>query len=273
MCKLLIHFNLIITVQCLSPYIVGSFCTASSWTESSCIESSYQAIHCGSRVKLHHQNLSKSKVLSLLSTVMGPVQQPFFPRGVVNPQQTNSGTQCWAYGWWIGPFTYQCDAELLHDITSHPAIKQNQQLAYVSWQAADTKNCTKMVSFCEKTAANVQHFQSSQQADTWQCVIPSHTSLVQGNMCWRTLPKYHCRMPWSMIQRLIPFPEGMLKPGELPRVEGEEPIPSWDGLATYPERWSQNLLVWARRKKTVQWTFYSAGALNFLKSARCTELS
>ena len=60
LCKFLIHFNLIIIVQCLSPYIVESFCTeylcttsfctASSCMESSCIECSYQAIHCGSTI-------------------------------------------------------------------------------------------------------------------------------------------------------------------------------------------------------------------------------
>ena len=144
--------------------------------------------------KLHHQNISKSKVLSLIHC-HGPSTWATPSRGVVNPWQTKSGAQCWAYGQWIGPFTYWCDAEQLHDITSHPAIKQYQQLAYVGWQVANTKSHTKMVSFHKKTAVNICHTQCSRQADTWQCVNPSHTSLVQGTGCWRTLHKYQCEMP------------------------------------------------------------------------------
>ena len=109
--------------------------------------------------KLHHQNISKPKVLSLLSTTMGLEHKPLLPRGVVNLQQTKSGAQCWDYAWWIGPFTYQCDAELLHDITSLPTTKHYHQLAYIGWQVANTKSCTKMVSFHKETAVNVQHFQ------------------------------------------------------------------------------------------------------------------
>ena len=97
---------------------------------------SYRVLLCNTLLhriknKLHHQNTSKCRVLSLLPTAMCLMHEPPLLRGVVNPWQTKSGTQCGAYGQWIGPFTYQCDSELLHDITSHPAIKQYQQLAYV----------------------------------------------------------------------------------------------------------------------------------------------
>ena len=55
------------------------------------------------------------------------------------PMANQIWCQCEVYGQGIGLSTYQCDAELPHDITSHPAIKQYQQLAYVGWQVADTK--------------------------------------------------------------------------------------------------------------------------------------
>ena len=142
-CKLLIHFNLIIIVHYLSPYIVESFCTALSCTESSCIEYSLSSHSLWIKNKLHHHNISKSNMLSLLSTAVVLVHGPLLLRGVVNPWQTKSGTQCGSYGQWIEPFTYQYDVELLHDITSHPAIKQYQQITYVSWQASDTKSHTK----------------------------------------------------------------------------------------------------------------------------------
>ena len=111
-CKLLIHFYLIFIVQCLSPYIVESFCATSFCTESFCIASFllywlkapvliwslilYEVLlyrvfllshSLWIKNKHHHQNISKSKVLRLLSIIVGPVHEPPLPRGVVNQRQ------------------------------------------------------------------------------------------------------------------------------------------------------------------------------------------
>ena len=198
---------------------------------------------------------------------LGPSAWATPSKGVVSLWQTKSGTQCWAYGWWIWPLMYQCDAELLHDITSHPERKQYQQLAYVGQQAADTKSRTKMVSFCEKTAANIWHFQSGQQANIWQCTVPSHTSLVQRTMCWRTLPKYHCGMLWYMTQRPIPFPGGTSKPGELPqsRRGGTNPIPRWSGHLSREVIPESTCVGKKKRRKLCSEHFIVLGVLNFHK--------
>ena len=217
--------------------------------------------------KLHHQNISKSNVLSLLSTAMGLVHEPLLPRGVVNLQQTKSGTQCGAYGWWIGPFTYQCDAELLHDIASHPSIKQYQQLAYVGWQAADTKshtkngfllweNSSKHMTFPKQPTGQhlsvhnpITHFTSVRnhvledcaQIPSWDAVIcdtETHSIPWRNVETWRTSQsrrgrsQSHPKMVWPSIQR-----------GD-PRIHscGQE-----------------------ERKKTVQWMFYSAGGTELSK--------
>ena len=68
------------------------------------------------------------------------------------------GTQCGAYGQWIGPFTCQHDAQLLHDITSHPTIKQYQQLVYVIQQVANTKSHMKNSFFFQENASKHMTF-------------------------------------------------------------------------------------------------------------------
>ena len=56
--------------------------------------------------KAYQHTIPKAALLSLLSTTIGPEHEPLLPNWVVNLQQLKSGTQCGAYGWWIGPQTY-----------------------------------------------------------------------------------------------------------------------------------------------------------------------
>ena len=56
---------------------------------------SYRVLLCNTLLhriknKLHQQNVSKSKVLNLLSTAMGLVHEPPLLRGVVNPQHLDT---------------------------------------------------------------------------------------------------------------------------------------------------------------------------------------
>ena len=98
LCKLLIHIYLIIIFQCLSPYIVVLLHSIllyrvllyrvllpshSLWIKN----------------KLHHQNISKPKVLSLLSTAVGLVHEPSLPKGGGKPA-TN---QIWHPMWGLWP--------------------------------------------------------------------------------------------------------------------------------------------------------------------------
>ena len=116
--------------------------------------------------RLYHHNIVQLTVMSLLSTAIGPEHEPPFLIGVVSLWQTKSGTQCGAYGWWTGPFNYQCDADLLHNITRHPAVEQHHLLAYVGWPTANTKGHTETnFLWLRGTAAIIWHFQSSQQAN------------------------------------------------------------------------------------------------------------
>ena len=244
-CKLLIHFYLIIIVQCLSPYIVEPFCTASFCTEFFCSTPFCTGSRINSIIKIH----PNPKLLSLLSTTMGLMHEPPLQRGMVNPWQTKSGTQCGAYGWWIGPFTYECDAELFHDITSHPAIEQYQKLAYVSWQAADTKSHMKNSFFSWENSS--KHMTLPKQPTDWHLAV--HNPITYFTRAGNHMLRDSAQLPlWdAMIHdtETCSIPSGTSKPGELPRVEGEEPISSRDGLATYPQRWSWNPLVWAMKKK------------------------
>ena len=105
--------------------------------------------------KLYHHSIVQLTVLSLLSTAIGPEHQPVLLRGVVSPQQTKSGNQCGAYGWGTEPFNYQCDADLLHTFTRHPAVEQHHLPAYVSQLVANTKGHTEINFFWQRTAANI----------------------------------------------------------------------------------------------------------------------
>ena len=128
--------------------------------------------------KTYQHLIPKSALLSLLSTTVGPEHEPLPPNGVVNLWQPKSGTQCGAYGQWTGPYTYQCNVELLGDIASHPQGRQHHQLAHISQLVANSRSHTKTISFHERTLANIQHSQWGQQADIRQCTMPLHTPLV-----------------------------------------------------------------------------------------------
>ena len=108
--------------------------------------------------KCYHHNIVQLTALSLLSTAVGPEHEPPLPRGVVSPWQTKSGAQCGANGWWTGPFSYQCDAELLHAIASHPTVEQHPRLVYVGWQAAETKGHTEINFFLQKNSSECMTF-------------------------------------------------------------------------------------------------------------------
>ena len=105
--------------------------------------------------KTYQHLIPKVALLSFLSTTVGPEHEPLLPNGVVNLQQPQSGTQYGACGWWTGPHTYQCDAELLGDIASHPQVRQHHQLAHVGQLAANSRSCTKTISFHETTLSNI----------------------------------------------------------------------------------------------------------------------
>ena len=133
----------------------------------------------------------------------------------------------------------------------------------------------KTVSFHETTAANVWHFQSGQQANIWQCTIPSHTSQVQGTMCWGTLPKYHCGIPWSVTQKTRSILWGNVKTLTTSQsIEGgTNPIPRWSGYLSREVIVESTHVGKKTERKLHSEHFIVPGALNFLKSARSTELS
>ena len=199
--------------------------------------------------------------MNLLSTAVGPVLEPLLPRGVVNLWQNKSGTQCVAYGWWIGHFTYQCDAGLLHDITSHPAIKQHHQLAYVSWQAADTEGHTKSISFGKKTAVNTWHFQSSQHQAV--CDPITHFTSARDHVL-----EDSAQIPsWDGVihdMRTQSIPRGNVEHGKTlqSRREGTNPILRWSGHLTREVILESTCVG---KKKLHSEHFMVPGALSFLK--------
>ena len=77
--------------------------------------------------KAYQHIIPKAALLSPLSTTIGPEHEPLLLNRVVNLQQTESVTQCGAYGWWTGSQTYQCNAELLGDTASYPQLRQHHQ--------------------------------------------------------------------------------------------------------------------------------------------------
>ena len=151
-----------------------------------------------------------------MSTAVGPEHEPLLPRGVESPQQTKSGTQCGAYSQWTGPFNYQCDADLLHDVTSHPVVEQHHLLAFVSQLVANTKGHTE-INFWQKNSSKhmtfsmqargqhqavcntITHFTSakyhvledSAQIPAWEAMIHNTAihSICRGNVVHRRTPQ------------------------------------------------------------------------------------
>ena len=181
--------------------------------------------------------------MSLLSTTMGPEYEPLLPNRVVNLQQTKSGAQCRAYGQWTGPQTYQCNAELLGDIASHPQLRQHYQLAHVGQPVANSRSHTKMISFHKRTLTNVWHSQWGWQANIRQCATPLHTPLV----LWQSVLEDSAQLPLgntvTCLATIHSIPRGNVENERNPTEEREVPIPSQDGLAAYRERWYQNPLM------------------------------
>ena len=81
-------------------------------------------------------------------------------KGVVSLQQRKFGTQCGAYGRWIGQLTSQCDDELNHNIFHNHTTRRHHQQGYVGWMAADTKSHMKTVFFLQD---NITKFMTLQQ--------------------------------------------------------------------------------------------------------------
>ena len=117
-------------------------CIVSVWTEN----------------KHYYHLLPKLIVLSLLSTTIGPEHKPLLWIGVVQPWQSKSGTQCWAYGRWTGPFSHQSHHKLLQLNCSQPVNQQQHQLAYVSHLLADPKSHAKIDFFSGNKATKCMTF-------------------------------------------------------------------------------------------------------------------
>ena len=93
----------------------------------------------------------QASLLSCLSTAMGPVHEPPFPNGVVNPQQPNTGAQCGAHGRWKDLGAHRHTIQLLDDSASLPPMREQQhlhqhhhQLPHVSWPVANMKSHMKI---------------------------------------------------------------------------------------------------------------------------------
>ena len=185
--------------------------------------------------KLHHHIILQLIVLSLLSTTIGPEHEPLLLRGVVSQWQTKSGAQCRAYGWWTGPLGYRWDAELLHDITSHPAAEQHHQLAYVGQQVADTKGCIEINFFWQKNSSKHMTF-SKQPTGQHQAVHNAITLFTSAN--FHMLEEDSAQIPPWDTAMICDTADPYHSQGEcwiqenFHRVEGEGPNPSWEGLAT-----------------------------------------
>ena len=184
--------------------------------------------------KLNHHNILQLTVLSLLSTAVGPEHEPPLLRGVVSLQQTKSGTQCGAYGQWTGPFSYQCDTELLHDISSHPAVEQHYQLAYVGWWVANTKGHTEIDIFWQKNSSKCTTF-LKRLTGQHQAVCNPITHFTSAN--------YHMLKDFAQIPlwdamicdtAIHSIPMGNIKHRRTSqgRRGGTNPIPRWSGHLT-----------------------------------------
>ena len=197
--------------------------------------------------------IPKAASLSHLSTTIGPEHKPLLPHRVVNPWQPEFGAQCGAYGQWTGLHTYQCNAELLGDIASHLQLRQHHQLAHFGQLVANSRSHIKNDFFPQKNTCKCMTF-TVKLTDQHQAVHNTITYTISavtscaGGLCPVTIGG-HCDLPCNNPLH------SQEECGELERNPTEErdvPIPSWDGLAAYRERWYQNPLE--LEKTTVQRT-------------------
>ena len=140
----------------------------------------------------------------------------------------------WAYGWWTGPFNYQCDAELLHDVTSHPAVEKHDQLAYVGLQVADTKGCTEIDFFWQKNSS--KHMTFSKWLTGWhQAVLDTITHFTSAN--YHVLEDSAQIPPWDAMicdTAIHSIPRGNIQHRRTPqgRRGRTNPIPRQSGHLT-----------------------------------------
>ena len=206
---------------------------------------------------------------------MGLVHEPPLLRGVVNPWQTKCGTQCGTYGQWIGPFTYQQEAELFHEIARHPTTKQYQQLMHVSQQAANTRSCMKNSFFLQDNTS--KHMKFPKWLAGWHLAVcnPIAHSTSAGNHVLRDsaqLPLWDamihdsktCSIPWGNIETWRT---------SVSRGGGTSPILKWSGRLSREVILESTCVGEKKERKLCSEHFIVPGALNFMKSARSTELS
>ena len=120
------------------------------------------------------------------------------------------------------------------------------------WPTAEV--IQKMISFHERTLANIQHSQWGQQTDIRQCMTPSHTPLVLSQPALEDSAQLPLGDTVTCLTTIHSIPRGNVENERNPTEEREVPIPSWDGLAAYRERWYQNPLQ--LEKTTAQWTLW-----------------
>ena len=230
--------------------------------------------------KTYQHLIPKAVLFSLLSTTVDPEHEPFLPNGVANPWQPKSGTQCGDYGQWTGPYTYQCNAELLGDIASHPEGRQYHQLAHVSWPAGSWQHKLYKKLFLS-IKEHLQTYNIYSEADRLTSgsacnAIPYTSSAVPS--CARGLV---AQLPLgdtvTYLATIHSIPRGNMENEGNPTEEREVRIQSQDGLAAYRERCFQNPLElekttawWTSWNCQGQWTLKLPGALNS-DSTRGTE--
>ena len=268
---------------CISlVYLLGdtSFCTAfiGSPCCNACLPSLSQSIPvqltaepmCNryrTENKAYQHIIPKAALLSLLSTTIGPEHKSPLPNGVVNPWQPEFDTQCGVYGWWIGPQTYQNNAELLGDIASHPQVRQHHQLAHVSQPVANSRSHTKKQFLSMKE--HLQTYDIYSEADIRQCVTPLHTPIV----LWQSVLEDSAQLPLGDCE--LSYCNPLHSWGECgdwkePHRRGgsSNSIPRWTGSL---QREVVPGSTWAGEDDcTVNFVIVS-GALN-IESARDTEL-
>ena len=193
--------------------------------------------------------------------------------GVVNPWQHKSGTQCGAYGQWIGPFSHQCDGKLLHKIASQPVVEQHHQLAYVGHQLANTKGHTEIDFFSQKNSSKMYNISQAANRPTSGSVHDGITHFTSTNH--HVLEEDSAQTPsWdtmcSMIQWSIPFPGRMsnIKRTSQGRRGRTKPIPRRTGHLT---REVTSGTTCVGMNNLCSECFMVPGAQNFY-SARGTEL-
>ena len=199
---------------------------------------------------------------SLLSTAVGPEHEPPLPRGEVSLWKTKSGTQCGAYGQWTGPFIYHCDADLLHDITSHPAIEQHHLLAYVSRPAADTKGHTEIDFFWQKNGSKHTTF-SKWPTGQQQAVHDPITHFTSANYqvledCPNTIVGCHDPQYNNPFHSLGEYWTQKNSPGQKGKNH------SHPEMVWLPNQRGDPRIQSCWQEESVQWTFYSARGTELL---------